>query len=868
MTYDPGSAPKPPRLARLLASLSSTPDDRALVLADLAERYERLVEGRGVRAARRWYWSQALRGLPHRLRPDAGIAWPLTRSGAWVDVRRSARSMRKRPLYALGVVGTLAIGLSSAAVVGSLAWHIWLAPMPFPDPDRVVRLFELEPPDENADPSTPPTRWRLSPPLLEQLRDHTWTTVRAVSGVARNIADWAQDGEVTRLTELTVSPEFFEIVGLAPLEGRVLSTDPDAAEVLLTEELWERAFGRDPAVVGGTTMLLNGRRHEIVGVVRLPVGYPGDADLVSRLSWSPDDLVVGMRGARYLDVIARVEPAYSLRDASAEMDRIVAAAGREFPIEEGWSGEAVVLGDELLRPYRGVLALLFLAGSVFLLLAVVNVTGLVAARAIEGRPERGIRLALGASEGRLLLGGVIESGLLGAVASVAALVFAYWLLGPIRALVPAEIPRVENVAVTAGVSAMIVSIALLGGGLVGVVAHLLSRGGPVNARRSTGSSERRVGRNLIVASQVALTTLLVTAGAGVLRTAMSLRAVDLGFEPDGVASTQVMLTGERYPSPETRLVLWRDLLSAMEARGLSAAVGTSPPMAGVTMRWMYRPDPTAEQAVAQYHVVSPEYFSIMGIAVMDGRPFTDDDDEGAAPVVIVNDVLGEDFPAGSAVGREIEVVGEQKTIVGVVEGARHFGPGEDVPREIYAPFTQDAWPHAQILVRGSPAAVGPVVASVVDGVDPALGVSPVQSYRRFVTDWFAGLRLQLIIVGVLGVVGLLLATLGLYALIAYRVSSRRRDIGVRMALGASGRLVFLGVLKQGLIVVSAGAVVGLASWYVAAPAARDWLGDVGRGDPWIPIVVMLFVGLTSAVAIAIPARRSVTVDPSVTLREE
>lgn len=869
MSRDTSTKAGPPRLARLLAILTAHPDDRDLLLADLAERFERVAEVRGVPAARRWYWSQVVRGLPYRIVDGRDRTGGRGSSGTWGDVRLGVRVLRRRPLYAVGVVGTLAIGLASAAVVGSLAWSIWFAPMPFPDPDRVVRLFELEPPDEAADPSAEPTRWRLSPPLLEQLREHDWTTVRAVAGVGRNVADWERDGDVSRIDALTVSPELFGILGMAPLRGRVLSNDPDAAEVVLTEELWARAFGRDPSVVG-RTMTLSGRPHEIVGVVRPPAGYPGDADVFTRMAWAPEELVADMRGARYLDVIARVDPAFDVDDASAELARIVSAAGREHPIHAGWGGEAVALPADLLEPYRGVLALLFIAGATFLLLAVVNVTGLVAARTVEGRPERGIRLALGASEGRLLRGGVVESAVLGATAAVVALVLAKWLLGPVRALVPAEIPRADTVALTAGMMGTVGALALLAGCTAGGLGHLLSRGaGPVDARRRAGSSERLGARNLIVMSQVALTTLLVTAGASVLRTVTSLRGVDLGFEPDGVASAQISLTPERYPSPETRLVLWRDILDALDGRGLTAAVGTGAPMAGVDMRWVYRTDPTAERTVAQYHVVSPRYFSVMGIGLLDGRPFDGTDREGSPPVVVVNRALAEaEFPDGSAIGREIEVVSARKTIVGVVEGTRHFGPGEEVPREIYAPFTQDPWPHAQVLVQGTAGAVGAVVSSALEEIDPFLGLPPVEPYGRFVSEWFAGLRLQLVIVGVLAAVGLTLATLGLYALIAYRVSTRRREIGVRMALGASGHAVFSQLVRQGLGVASAGMVAGLAAWYVAAPVAREWLGDAGLGDPWIPVAVALVVAATSTIATAIPARRSVMVDPVVTLKAD
>ena len=292
-------------------------------------------------------------------------------------------------------------------------------------------------------------------------------------------------------------------------------------------------------------------------------------------------------------------------------------------------------------------------------------------------------------------------------------------------------------------------------------------------------------------------------------------------------------------------------------------------MAGVNMPWGHRVDPTAEQAFAQYHIVSPRYFELLGIEVVEGRAFTRQDDEGGAPVVMINDVLARaEFGDRSPVGERIQVVADEKIIVGVVEATRHAGPDVDAPREIYAPYPQDPWPHAQLLVHGPLETASPAVAAAVEAVDPGLAVAPIQPYDRFVREWYAGLRLQLLIVGVLAAVGLLLATLGLYALIAYRVGAMRREIGVRMALGASRTSVFGRLLRQGMAVVAIGLSTGFAVWYTTAPRVEGWLDGVRLTDPWIPAAVLLFVAAVSAAAVGIPARRSVSVDPSSALREE
>ena len=863
------STPEPPRLARLLVSLGVHARDRAPVRADLRERFHRIVAEEGLRAARRWYWWQAVRGVGHRVTPDRELLRRRSWSGFWGDLRQRARLLARRPAYAIGVAGTLAIGLTSAIVVGTLAWNVWLAPMPFPDPDRVVRLFELEPPGPDPENGAEAVRWRLSPPLLEHARDRSWTTLEAVAGVSRNVLDWTRDEDARRISALTVSPEVFQVLGTVPLAGRLLSDDPDADEVVLEEGFWERAFGGDPAVVQGETMIFGGEPHQVVGVVRLPDAYPGSADVVVSFSWSREQLLPGMRGARYLDVVARVRPGFDVDEASAEMARFVAGQGREDGVYQDWAGDAEILSHELLRPYRGTFAVLLGAGLVFLFLAVVNVVGLVGARALEGRQERVIRVALGASRGRLLRGSLIESGLLALAAGAAGLALARWLLGPIVALAPAEVPRLGAVALDGWVVFAATLATVTVGMVVGVLAHLVMQTDSLPSRSGTSTPGQSLSRNALVACQVGLTTLLVCVGASLLRTVTSLQAVDLGFEPAGVASTSVMLAGDRYASPERQRVVWRDLLDGLAARGVDAAIGTNTPMAGMNMPWGHRVDPTEEQAFAQYHIVSSGYFDLMGIEVLEGRAFSPQDDERAAPVVIINDVLAEaEFGDRSPVGERIEVVAAEKVIVGVVAGTRHAGPDVEVPREIYAPFPQDPWPHAQLVVPGPSETAWPAVSAAAAAVDPGLGLAPLRPYDRFVRDWYASLRLQLLIVGVLAGVGLLLATLGLYALIAYRVSGMRREIGVRMALGASRSSVFSRLLRQGMVVVGVGLSAGLGVWYLTAPRAEGWLGGLNLTDPWIPLAVLVFVAATSAAAVGIPARRSLSVDPTTALREE
>ena len=869
--------PRPPAWARSLVRHLVSREDRAFVLADLEERFQQIVDERGPRAARRWYRSQALRGVPSGLR---GLGWSARRGGmdgTWGDLRYGVRVLARRPLYTFGVAGTLALGLASAAAVLVVTWRVWLAPLPFPDPDRIVRLFEVRPQELEGASGGQITgdgrRWRLSPPLVEDLRAHEWQTLSHVSAVSRNNFDWRGDDGVSPVSALQVSPDLFSILGIAPRLGRTLGEDESVAEVVLTADFWERAFGGDPGVVGSGEMILDGVSRPIVGVVDLPGVYPPSADIVIANAFDEDDLREGMRGARYLDVVARVRPGRTASDAASEMDAFVKTLGETYAIHEGWGGDAETLAADLMRPYRGVLSLLLAAGLAFLALAVVNVAGLVASRRVEGLQERSVRLALGASTGRLLRHSLAESAVVGALGAVVGLIGAYWFLSPIRRLLPADLPRSQDVGLDLAWSAMILGSGLTIGLFVGLLGHLTGGRDPDAGSLTTagrgGSAPGLGGRRFLVVGQVALTTLLVTGGTVTLREVVNLRAVETGFAPEGVRFAPLLLNQNEYGTDASRLTFWRQVLDGLEARGVEAAVAVNPPMAGARMTWGFQVDDGADEVYGEYHTVSRGYFSVMGVELVEGRLFDEDDHEASAPVVIISeDLAREHFPEGGAVGRDIRIVASTRTIVGVVQSTRHFGPDQEAPPELYVPLGQDPWTLGHVLMRTDRADLGEALVDLVEGIDPTVTVPAVESYLTYLTDWYAPLRLRLVIVGTLAVVGMSLAGLGIYALVAYHVSSRRRELGIRMALGAPGEKLFAGVVLQGATLAAAGLLLGMGAWYVALPTIRDRIDTIAGTGVAVPLLVAALVGGLTVLATVVPARRSMSVDPVVTLKAE
>ena len=846
-------------------------DDRDYVLGDLDERFEQIVAQQGLRAARRWYRLQAARSVPALLRRSIlSLSRP---SGFASDVRVGARALLRRPTFTAGVVGTLALGLASACAVLLVLWKVWLAPLPFPDPGRVVRVMEVQLPETEAPPPVGDGAlsegWRLSPPLIDDMRRHEWSTLTAVAGVSRETYEWTRSDGASPVSAIKASPEIFQILGWTPSVGRPLTGDTSLPEVVLSQDFFERAFGADLSVVGSGSLDLNGETFRVVGVLDLPDAYPEPADLVAPLHFDEGNLREGMRGARYLTAVARVVPDRQVSDGAAELDTYVRTLGESHPNHAGWGATAVPLSESLFAPYRTVFALLLAAGLAFLALTAVNVAGLVASRRLDSARDRAVRLALGASRTRLLRLSLVESLCLGLVGGLMGLLGAYWLLVPVRALVPADVPRLQGLSLDGAGAVWIVAVGLGVGLVVGLLGHLSSGQSQTLPGGRASSADGWKGRRALVMGQVALTTLLVTGGAATLDEALSLRAVDTGFEPEGVHSTFMALSQVRYPDKEAAAGFWTGVLDGLEARDIEAAVAVNPPMSGSQMPFGFRIEAADEEEYAEYHTVSEAYFDVLGIDLVAGRAFTRDDQTGSEPVVIISESLArERFPDGSPIGRQMTVVAAPRTVVGVVSSTRHFGLDQQAPYEVYVPLRQDAWTLGHVLIKGARSDAGDVLGELVAALDPAVEMPESTPYASYLTEWFAPLRMRLIIVGTLALVGTILAALGIYALVAFHVSSRRRELGIRIALGAPGGKLFAGVLRQGIVMAGGGLAAGMVAWYAALPLLQDHLATGGGTGVRIPLAVTSFVALVTILATLAPARRSAAVDPVVTLKAE
>ncbi len=802
--------------------------------------------------------------------------------GALTDSRAALRLLRRRPGYTGAVVGTLGLGFGAAAAVLSVAYGVWLKPLPFGDSAALIRVYEVDLNDERSGAGDAPIRpaalavdverrSRLSPPLLDDMRNRDWVALSHLASVAGLAVDWQQDnGDSRRLSGVTASRSVFDVLQLRPVAGRFFVPDPGVREVVLSESLWRASFGADGDALGSDTMILDGDSYLIVGVVADGLPYPDSAgDVWVPSDPSEDQLVEGMRGARYLDVVGRLRPGSTLAEANAELDAFVRSLGEDHPNHLGWGAAAVLLRQDMIRPFIGILQVLLAGAAMFLLIACSNVAGIVAARRARDSGERGLRLALGASRWRLMRHEVAEMLWLSLGGAIVAAVLAAWVLAPLQRLAPSDVPRIADIRLDPVVVGTLTALIFLASVAVAVVGNLLASG----VRRSGRGTGRTVsphaaGRAMLTVLQVGLTTLLLAAGAALANHFVQLARLDPGFDADGVMVAPVIMNANSYEEKAIRLQFFESVIEGLERRGQVAAVGVSPPVAGGNMRFGYRPgDGEADPHYGQYHTVSERYFEVLSIPLLSGRSFNARDRADTAPVVIISEALASAHYDGDAVGREITVVGTTREIVGVVGSVHHFGPDQAPPPEMYVPLAQDTWLLGHILVQPGQGFSVDDAREIAAALDPEVPVQAMFPFDQYVRTWFAPLRFQLTIVALLAAAGTLLAVVGLYALIAYIVAGRTREIGIRVALGETARSVFARVVGRGLALAGAGLVLGIA----ASLALRGFVGALGVGieanDPIVLVAVAVLVALAAMAACLWPARRAAAVDPVVALRD-
>jgi predicted permease len=799
------------------------------------------------------------------------------------DVRYALRTLARSPGFTLAAAATLAVGIGANAAIFSLVRGVLLRPLPFPEPERLVSLWE-------ANDAKGYSRMVASPPnyLDWKAESRSYESMGAFTETTLVVAD---RGEAERLDGAAVTFGFFETLGVRPLHGRLFRESETSAGhpavVVLGHGVWQRRFGGDPGIVG-RTVRLDGEPYEVVGVMPASFRFPEETpDFWIPLSFPPD--VASQRGAHYLDVVARRKPGVTVAAARAEIRAIADRLRRAYPrTNSDYTAGATPLDESLVGAVAPAMRMLLGAVALVTLVACANVANLLLVRGTRRRAEIAIRSALGAGSRRIARQLLTESAVLAVAGAAAGLALAAASLDGIVALAPASVPRLSEVRLDAGVLAFTAAWTLASVAIFGLAPALAAlRPGPMSALRGfgadAGGSRRRVsGRQILVVGQVAL-ALVLSAGAGLLlRSLGRLSSVDPGFRTERALSYSLTLPQSRYPDEAARGAFLERLLGRMRSlpgvRSAGAVFGL--PLTGMSFSSSFRPSgspPDDKEPSAQLRVASRGYFETMGIPVVAGRGFTPEDRRGAPIAILVSRTAARKFfPSGDAIGRrlrfgarmtETRIEGE---IVGVVGDVRDAELGAGPTPEFYGSLEQAPTDEFHVVLRGDvpPDRLIASARSAVAGLDPELAATDASTLDQVVRRSVARPRFMVQLLLVFASMALLLCAIGIYGVTAYAVTQRTREIGIRMALGADRAAVRALVLREGLRLALAGVGLGLAGAFALTRLLRGFLFEIGPGDPMTHAAVSLLLGGVAVAACAIPARRAARLDPIAALRTE
>ncbi len=817
-------------------------------------------------------------------------------AGVTHDLGYAIRSLRRRPGLTAGVVAAVALAVGANTTIFAVVNGVLLQPLPYPEPEGLVRLFQVEPPPSEA-------KAPLSPPNYLDWRERA----RQLAAAA---AYWSPQVTLTdgagpeRLLGAVASHDLFALLREAPVLGRVYGPDEDRpgadAVVVLAHGLWQRRFGGDPAVLG-RVVALDGRPHTVIGV--MPPGFrfprPGtELWLPLRLERHRDAEQIGMpyRGFRVLEVVARLADGATLEQARAEADAIATGLAAEYPGENAGFGAAVVplLEFEVGEARVGLLAL-EAAGLLLLAIACANLSSVMLARSATRRRELAVRVALGASGTRLARQLLLESALVAILGGVLGAALGAAALRILRTSPAAGLPRMEAIQLD-GTVLVFSALATLATGLAfGLPAALRAAASEVYASLRAGAAAdaapRHVrARRVLVVGQIAVAVVLLVCAGLLVRSLAQMLGTDPGFSADGVpVVARISPPSPAYADPDRAAVFYEALLARVEATpGVEAAALSIGLPLGPDARFFVDrtgldlegapPLPAGQRPAAAMHVVSPKLFDVLRIRVLRGRVFDPRDGRGTPPVAVINEALarrlfGEANPVGRRLRHEMTLPpGEPgvREIVGVVGDVRHFSLGEAPEPQLYVPHSQSAWPSMHLLVRSAAdgAVLGPAVRAALRELDPGIPPPPLASLADVTAHALARPRLQTALLGLFAGVALALACLGLYGLIAYSVACRTREIGVRLALGARRPQVVGLLVAEGMGLASLGLGIGLAAAAVAARLLSSQLFGTGTLDPLAYAAAASLLALVALLACWLPARSAARVDPLIAIRAE
>jgi putative ABC transport system permease protein len=798
------------------------------------------------------------------------------------DVRYAVRSLRKNPGFTLVAVLTLALGIGATTAIFSVVNGVLLHPLPFRDADRLAMVWIDNLSDGiRQDITAYPTfvDWREQNRVFQDMAAFRPQQVNLTG-----------EFEPEQIARTAITANFFALLDVEPTRGRGFTVEEEQPGndrvAVLSHGLWQRRFGGAPEVIG-QTIRMNEAEFTVVGVMPAGFDFPAESQLWVPLS--PDEQVRAMRDTFWLYTLGRLRPGVSLEAAQREMDGIQARIAQEYPSYARFGVFVQPVRDYLVGDVRPALLVLLGAVAFLLLIASANVGNLLLARAAAREREMAVRAAMGAGRRRLLAQLLTESLVLALAGGLLGLLIAFWGVQLLKGLSPADLPRMEHVGVDATVLAFALLTSLLTGITFGLVPALqasrlqLVRSLREGGRGLSGGRRSQRTRRTLVVGQLALALVLLIGAGLLIQSFARLRGIDPGFRAENVLTLRLALSGSEYQEPERRIAFYAQLLERVESLPgvVAAAAGTDvllPELANsniVTIEG--RPNPPAEERIeVTVDQVTPDYFRTLGTPLLRGRDFSATDDREAAPIAIINDAMVRRFwPDTDPLGRRFRFGGEEseapwRTVVGVVADARRTSLEQEARPSAFLPFYQTPSPSMMVVLRttGDPLALAGAVRREIREIEPNIPASQVATLEALLGERLAQRRFSTLLLGIFSALALLLASVGVYGVIAFMVNQGTREIGIRMALGARSVDVLQLVLRQLFVLVLLGIGIGLLAALALSRTLSGMLYGMSATDPVTYVGIALLLAAVAVLASYLPARRATRVDPIIALRTE
>ena len=799
------------------------------------------------------------------------------------DVRTGVRALVHSPVFTVVTVLSLALGIGANTAIFSVVNGLLLRPLPYPESEQIVHVWHTPP--QQSFPgldrfSVSPANyldWKAQSTAFEQIAVYTDT------GLSLSTSN-----EPLPLIGAVVSSDFFSVLRSNAMQGRTFTPDEERPGrdqvVVIGHKLWQRAFGANPNIIG-QTLTLNSRSFTVVGIMPAGFEFPREAELWVPLAWEDNERQT--RADHNYLVIARLKQNVSLDQAQAEMSTISSRLEQQYPEENtGWGTVVIPLREDLVGDIRLALLVLFCAVGFVLLIACANVANLMLARGANRQKEIAVRVALGAGRVRLVRQLLTESVLLAVTGGLLGLLLAVW--GSKMLVQLGSLPNQDAMGIDTCALGFTLLVSFGAGIIIGIVPALqftrtsISETLKQGSGRTGGSPIKQHTRKALVISEVALSLVLLIGAGLMIRSFWKLQNVDPGFDSSNTLTMSVALTWIRYPEPHQRLAFMDRTMDQIRAVPGVVSVGatTRIPLTGggSTQPFSIEGRPAAaiaEQPMAQTRYISPDYFRAIGIPLRQGRFFSDHDRDNSVPVIIISEAMARRFwPGENPIGRRLtpsfHVEQGPREIVGVVGDVKATGLDADASAMMYMPYKQAALPFMTFVVRtaSNPESLVQPVSRAIYSIDKEQALTDVQTMEQVLGESLSGRRFNMTLLLIFAGVALVLAAVGVYGVMNYTVTLRRRELGIRMALGAKTRDVLRLVLGQGLTLTLIGVGAGLISAYALTRLMASLLYGVTATDYLTFVSVSAMLIAVGLVASYVPARRATKVNPTIALRAE